>query len=48
MNLELFFQIFGKLDDERQASKVTYSLFDILFTSICAVLKAGLTEVNKT
>ena len=38
MNLELFFQIFGKLDDDRQASKVTYPLFDILFTSLCAVI----------
>ena len=38
MNLELFFHIFGQLDDERQASKVTYSLFDILFISLCAVI----------
>ncbi|MBM7072831.1 transposase family protein, partial [Shewanella sp. 202IG2-18] len=38
MNLELFFQIFGKLDDKRQSSKVTYTLFDILFTSLCAVI----------
>ena len=38
MNLELFFQIFGKLDDERQLSKVTYSLFEILFISLCSVI----------
>ncbi len=33
-----FIQYFSELEDPRQSSKVTYSLFDILFLTLCAII----------
>jgi hypothetical protein len=41
MYIELFKQHFSAIDDHRQSAKVTYSLFDILFGSLCAVIASS-------
>ncbi|CDG97713.1 hypothetical protein XBP1_2750007 [Xenorhabdus bovienii str. puntauvense] len=38
MNIDAFSQYFSKLQDPRQSAKISYSLFDVLFLTLCAVI----------
>ena len=38
MSLAAFTQYFDQIQDPRQATKVTYTLFDVLFLAVAAVI----------
>lgn len=38
MNIDIFAEHFSELEDPRQASKVVYPLFDVVFLTLCAVI----------
>ncbi|MBD2813611.1 transposase family protein [Xenorhabdus sp. Flor] len=38
MNIDAFFQYFGELTDPRQPVKISYSLFNVLFLTLCAII----------
>ena len=48
MYLEAFSTHFSAIQDKRQATKVTYPLFDVLFVTMCAVIAGaeGWTEIH--
>jgi predicted transposase YbfD/YdcC len=48
MYLEAFSTHFSAIEDKRQAAKVTYPLFDVLFVTMCAVIAGaeGWTEIH--
>ncbi|WP_445771703.1 ISAs1 family transposase [Rheinheimera sp.] len=38
MNIDIFAEHFSELEDPRQAAKVVYPLFDVVFLTLCAVI----------